>query len=406
MPDRHFGNAKSDPYSWFWEHSGNLSCYAGNTVMPTPIDLSRLHPMARKALEATAPKKLRLGAARGLLPGIPPADILTVVALLSQEADSPVSTTARTTLAQFPPAILDAALNTELAGVVIEALARSNPGQDSLLTRLLDNAGIAPETVAFLAEHGSESLCEHIAINEQRALHHPIIIEKLYMNEKARSSTAERLLDLAVRNGVELNIPAFKEAAAAIQNELIIERSEEPTPDDILFRQVGELAEQSGIDSETEDVVEIDDEGNEVIKPQAQPLWVQIGNMTVSQKIRRALLGTGTERMLLVRDTNRLVAAAAIRSPKVKENEVAQISSSRAVSDEVLRIIATNQEWTHNHQIKYNLVCNPRTPFTFAAQLVPHLREHELKSLAKSKNVTGAVAQAARQHLMKKQRRG
>ena len=66
--------------------------------MPTPIDLSRLHPMARKALEAAAPKKLRLGAARGLLPGIPPADILTVVALLSQEADSPVSTTARISL--------------------------------------------------------------------------------------------------------------------------------------------------------------------------------------------------------------------------------------------------------------------------------------------------------------------
>lgn len=373
--------------------------------MATPIDMSRLHPMARKALDAGAPEKLRAGAARGLLPGLPAADVVTVVALLSQDADRSIADTASNTLTKLPPTVLDGALGSELPGPVVDALARHNRGQDSLLARLLDNPGIEAETVAFLAETGTEALCERIAVNEQRLLKHPIIAEKLYMNERARMSTADRVLELAVRNGIELNIPAFKEAAAAIQDELIAEPSEEPSPDDILFRQVGVLAEQAGIDPETEDVVEVDDEGNEVLKAAVEPIWVQIGNMTVSQKIRRALLGSGTERMLLVRDTNRLVAAAAIRSPKVKENEVAQISASRAVSDEVLRIIATNREWTHSHQIKYNLVCNPRTPFTFAAQLVLHLREHELKALARSKNVTGAVAQAARQHLMKKQKR-
>ncbi len=373
--------------------------------MATPIDMSRLHPMARKALDAGAPEKLRAGAARGLLPGLPAADVVTVVALLSQDADRSIADVASSTLGKLPQALLDGALGSELPAPVLDALARHNRGQESLLARLLDNPGIDPETVAFLAETGTEALCERIAVNEQRILQHPVIAEKLYMNERARMSTADRVLELAVRNGIELNIPAFKEAAAAIQDELIAEPSEEPSPDDILFQHVGALAEQAGIDAETEDVVEVDDEGNEVLKPQVEPIWVQIGNMTVSQKIRRALLGSGTERMLLVRDTNRLVAAAAIRSPKVKENEVAQISASRAVSDEVLRIIATNREWTHNHQIKYNLVCNPRTPFTFAAQLVVHLRDHELKSLAKSKNVTGAVAQAARQHLMKKQKR-
>ena len=58
----------------------------------------------------------------------------------------------------------------------------------------------------------------------------------------------------------------------------------------------------------------------------------------------------------------------------------------------MLRIIAMDREWTRSHQIKLNLVQNPRTPFAFAAKLITHLREHELKALAKSKNVTGAVA--------------
>jgi hypothetical protein len=49
-----------------------------------------------------------------------------------------------------------------------------------------------------------------------------------------------------------------------------------------------------------------------------------------------------------------------------------------------------------------NLVSNPRTPFAFAAKLIMHLREHELKALAKSKNVSGAVAKAAKQQLDRK----
>jgi hypothetical protein len=32
-------------------------------------------------------------------------------------------------------------------------------------------------------------------------------------------------------------------------------------------------------------------------------------------------------------------------------------------------------------------------------RLVPHLREFDLKMLAKSKNITGAVKEAARRHL-------
>jgi hypothetical protein len=124
--------------------------------------------------------------------------------------------------------------------------------------------------------------------------------------------------------------------------------------------------------------------------------------MSISQRIRRAMLGSANERMLLVRDKNKLVASAAIRSPKIQDNEIALISQSRAVSEEVLRIIAQNKAWVQDHQIKINLVMNPRTPFVFASKLVSYMRDNELKMIAKSKNVSGAISRAARQQLAKK----
>jgi hypothetical protein len=124
--------------------------------------------------------------------------------------------------------------------------------------------------------------------------------------------------------------------------------------------------------------------------------------MTIAQKIRLAMLGSAAERMLLLRDPNRLVAASAIRSPLIQEPEVLRISASRVVSEEVLRAISLNKDWVRNYLIKLNLVNNPRTPFAMSARLVPHLRESDLKMIAKSKNVTGSISQAAKQQLLRK----
>jgi hypothetical protein len=212
------------------------------------------------------------------------------------------------------------------------------------------------------------------------------------------------MIELAVRNGLELQgIPAFKEAAAAIANELIVEATEEPTPDDLLFRELEEAAQQIQIDPEKEDVVTLDeDTGEEVVSKKVLPLHAKLAGMSISQKIRRAMLGTSGERLLLVRDKNKLVASAAIRSPKIQDNEITLISMSRSVSDDVLRIIAMNKVWVQDYQIKLNLVFNPRTPFAFSSRLVTFLRDGELKAIAKSKNVSAAIAQAARQQLNKR----
>jgi hypothetical protein len=370
--------------------------------LASDIDLALLPPPAQKALSPDAPAPLRTMAARGVLPGLKPHDIVIVVATLAAHTDAAVAETARGTLAKLPPPVLAGALAQDLPGSVIERLVEAQPQNPDLVSGVLKMARITEPALVHLAQHADERVGELIATNEELMLGHPAVIEKLYMNKAVRMSTADRLIELAVRNNIELGIPAFKEASIAIKNELVPEPSEEPTFDDHEFVKTDHLAKEAEV-AEQEDTHEIDEEGAEQVRSKFLPLYAQIAQLTVTQKIRRAMVGTAAERLLLVRDANRLVAAAAAKSPNMRENEAAQISASRAVSEEVLRIIAMNREFVRSYQVKLNLITNPRTPFTFASRLVPHLRSNDLRSLSRSKNISGAIAQAIKQQLSRKQ---
>ncbi len=368
------------------------------------VQLDKLSPVARKMVDPASPAPMRTLAAKGIAPGLRPGEALTVVALLSEAADESVAAVAKATLDKLPAPLLNGALATDLPAGVLALIAPRYAKDVEVMEKIVAHAAVLPQTVAHVAALASEMVAELLATNEQRLLAYPEIIEKLYMNKATRMSTADRILELAVRNKVELKgLPAFKEAAAAIGQELVAEASPERTPDDILFVETDALARQATLDASVEDTHRIDEEtGEEVVEEKFLPLYARLGQMTLSQKIRRAMLGDASERLLLVRDSNRLVAAAAIKSPAIQENEIVRISMSRNVSEDVLRIIALDREWTRSHQIKLNLVQNPRTPFAFTSKLIQHLREHELKGLARSKNVTGAVAQAAKQQLSRR----
>jgi hypothetical protein len=360
------------------------------------VDVSALPPPARKALSAEAPAPLRTMAARGVLPGLKPGDIVIVVAVLASDADPQVAETARATLAKLPPPVLAGALTADLPGSVTERLAEAHPRNPDVVLALVGMSRVTVTALEHLARSADERTGEIIATNEELMLRHPTVIEKLYLNREVRMSTADRLVELAVRNKIELGIPAFKEAAAAIMNQLIPEPSEEPTIDDVHFQEVRQLAEQLAAE-EVEDTHEVDVEGEERVREKYVPLHVRIAEATISEKVRLASVGKGAELLLLARDPNRLVSSAAAKSPLLREPEAVQISASRAMSDEVLRIIAMNRDLVRSYQVKLNLVTNPRTPLSFASRLVSHLRDADLRSVSRSKNVSAAVIQMVQQ---------
>ena len=131
-------------------------------------------------------------------------------------------------------------------------------------------------------------------------------------------------------------------------------------------------------------------------------LFALIQQMSIFQKIKLARLGNKEARGLLMRDRNKIVAVAAISSPKITENEIVTTSQSRNVCDEVLRLISVNRQWTRNYKVKLALATNPKTPAPTAMKFVNFLHDHDLRGLVKSKDVPSAVSAQARRILMKK----
>ncbi len=157
----------------------------------------------------------------------------------------------------------------------------------------------------------------------------------------------------------------------------------------------------------SEAMKEIPDELRQMTNPGELPEWElseeefenlyhRILNMGVGEKIKTAYTGNKEARSILIRDSNKMVAVAVVKSPKIQETEIEAIAKSRSVCDEVLRTISQTKEWMQSYAVKVNLVNNSKTPLPIAMKLIPHLLEPDLRRLAKSKNVASAVSTQAR----------
>jgi hypothetical protein len=357
-------------------------------------------------------------AAKGAIPGLKPGEVLAVIIVLaSQEGEAAAS--AQKTLAALPMPLLNGALGSDLQPGALDTIGPLYATDANISEKVLRHPSIATETVVAMAGVSSEGVCELIATNEERMIANPAIIEKLYLNKNCRMSTADRILELAVRHELELKIPAFAQAKAAIQGELIAEASAEPTFDDTQFNDGMVKAEELHL-NENEDTHKLNDEtGQEEVVDVVRPLHAIWSDLRPPAKIRLLQIATLREvnargqevehrfdqkalRMLGVRDANPLVAVAALNTPGVSDGEVTKIASLRNIPEEVLREIANHREWTRHYMVKYALVANPRTPFGHASKWVLHLRESDLKNLAKSKDIAGAVQLAVKQQLSRK----
>src|SRR6187431_1476015 len=114
------------------------------------IDLSALGPAARRVLAADAPGPLRMMGAKGMLPGVPPGDLLTVIVALSTMQGDPAQATASLTLSKLPRPILDGALAASLSGLVVRTVAEHFGQEIEVLPRLLAQAALDSDTLCEL----------------------------------------------------------------------------------------------------------------------------------------------------------------------------------------------------------------------------------------------------------------
>jgi len=127
-----------------------------------------------------------------------------------------------------------------------------------------------------------------------------------------------------------------------------------------------------------------------------------IQRMSVSQKIKLSMSGAKEARGLLIRESSKVIAMGVLANPRITIGEIEFFAKSTNLSEDVIRKIGTNAEWTRKPSVASALVNNPKTPVGISLGFVPRMSARELGILETSRNVPEAVRSAARNLLVKK----
>ncbi|MFQ5515328.1 MAG: hypothetical protein ACE5FG_12960 [Myxococcota bacterium] len=335
---------------------------------------------ARRFADPNAAKPARLMAAAGGLP-LPPPQIVSVLFALTFDEDPEVSERARGSLDTLPDRVLEPALEAEIPAELLAFLAEKFRGDERVLEKIALNPATSDETYCFLASLPFAKILDITSRNQMRLMRCPALFETLGENPATSQATIDRILEFL---GLMQDKPEEETVGPDEGAEVEME-----TPD------LGELPPEL-VEEEPEaaqEAAEAVDEKN---------LFRLVQSLSVIEKVRLARFGNKEARSLLLRDRNRLVATAAIRSPKVTDGEVIAVAQSRNVADDVLRIVANTREWTKNYPVKLALATNPKAPLPAAIKFLNYLTDRDLKAIMRSREVPSPVAQQARRILARK----
>ena len=241
-------------------------------------------------------------------------------------------------------------------------------------SRRLDDAALRhPQTptpaLLMVAERAEESQLMHLLRDELRLVLSPELARTLArsprLSEEQRSRLAALLSKLDSEEEFQIREGLRPENMSAEDRKLMMRERESGQADD------GEAPKRR------------------------ENIYIKLQKMTAAEKALLAIHGNREARMLLVRDPNRLVAKAAIRSPRLTERDVESIAQIRDVDEEILRIIASNRRWIRKYSIAKKLALNPRTPAAIALKLLERLSNTDIRLASRDHNLAEVVRKAA-----------
>jgi hypothetical protein len=156
-----------------------------------------------------------------------------------------------------------------------------------------------------------------------------------------------------------------------------------PAPEDPLI-DVGEADEFAGVD-ENED---------------RETATQRLAKMGFSERLKAAVKGSREMRGMLIRDPNKMISAAVLSSPKLTGPEIEAYSRMASLSEEVLRIIASNRAWTKSYNVVLGLIKNPKTPLALSLNFMGRLSTRDMSQLSVDRNVPEALRIAARKRVV------
>ncbi len=380
--------------------------------------------MVQAILNGTAPQQAKLAAASGLLPLAQP-DLLEVLVALRKSEDAELAETAKATLdSQSSDDLLAAAKSAETSAAVLEYVAKSPRGDRQIHEAIVLNKNTSDEAVASLAASSPDgALLELIAMNQQRLVRFPAIIDAILANSDASTEASRRARETkreffekergTQQIAQELRARGNSAAAEFFES---AELTEGLSADDAWL--LAEHIEVSDADLDTswlpseryeELLAETPEEQAANFKRMIEFERIEMGDapaervslvrrlmfMNARDRMKMAMKGDREARGILVRDSNKMVAAAVINNPRINDQEVENIAAMRSVSGDVLRLISVNRNWARSYSIIHNLARNPRCPVPTVMGILPLIRTKDLTQLAQNRNVSEAVRRQA-----------
>jgi hypothetical protein len=371
-----------------------------------PLPLDQFSDALRRHVDAASPPPMRMMAARGLVPA-QPHELATLLYQLTFDPEQQIADAARKQLREVPEQVLAAAMQAALAPAVLDLVGELNIRRDLVLESILRNKNTDDDTFSRIARTCSESITELIAANEVRMLRAPVIIEGLYLNPNALTSTLDRLIDLARRNNVVFTgLEVLQDLVTEHKNEALTgQAGDEAAFKAHLEQSLREEAEREEREKHLGEIerTRVREEEQEDERGQSNR-QAMIGRMSISQRVRLATLGSAADRDLLVKDNNRLIHMSAARSPKVQLRDIVAWAGNKQLPDNVIGYIANHARYRRLYSIVTRLIGNPKLPLKEAVRLMPQLQTRDLAALAKNRNVSGNLRRMAQQ--MKETRAG
>jgi hypothetical protein len=341
-----------------------------------------------RILSGGAPLPLRSAAARGALP-LPRAVLTRLYLHLRSDADEAVRSDAENSLAQITPEVLLEVLSDPVCDPLVLAHFASMAARDE---RLAEKVAFHPaanaDALSVLASEGNAPVLDLVLTNQERLLATPGLVDKLSVNPALRADQRGRLLDLIDRFFRGEAERAAKDAGAGVEAAETLDAEQVAR---ILEINVGELFAASEI-IDAEEFAQSDD----IVVRSA---YKKILTLNTAQKAILAMKGGREERLILVRDTNKVVALSVLKNARLTEGEVEAIASMRNVSDEILRSVGSNRDWSKIYTVVANLVRNPRTPPSLSTNFVSRLNNKDLKNLGGDRNVPEIIRRMAKRTL-------
>lgn len=330
-----------------------------------------------------APRRILEFAARGFVP-LSPSDLVRAVGSILAQGDPELAALGEETFRSFDhEALLGAVRAPEARPEQLDAVSRRTRDR-AVLERVIQHRSVSDGTLVWLARRVPPDLQDVLVTNQSRLLAAPEIVENLFENPDLSADIRRRADEFLE----EFFLKKEREADAALPEAEEVE--EAPAP------QAGDAAAPSAAQAAAEAAAaEAEDDSKDVL--------FRLGSLPVAQRIRVAFRGNREERLFLVRDTNRLVATAVLKSPKTNEADAEVIANMKSVSEDVLRQIAHRREWMKKYSLMSAIVRNPRSPIDVTLSLVPRLSQRDQTTLSSDRNVPEVVRVTAKRICQRRQ---